>query len=169
MAFLSIRDSLTGLYNESHLQERIDAEVARAQRHNTSFALLFIRIERFEEFNEQFGHENGNLALLRIVNAVRSDLRASDVVFRSGGDELVVFLPEADKEGARVPAEKILRAIRGIEWSELTGRDGEARLTASIAVVAYPKDGETKEALGASARRAFAEAESAGGDCIAIA
>lgn len=168
MEFLAIRDRLTGLYNQAHLQERIETEIARAERHSGTFALIFIHLDEFDEFNEMYGHENGNLAVLAIVQAIRGDLRASDVIFRTGGDELAVFLPEAGRAGAEVAANKILRAIRRLDWPDASGHGGPIELSVTIAVVAYPTDGETKEALGASALRAFEEAQVIGGRSVAM-
>lgn len=117
---LSLTDELTGLFNKRYFLARLTEEVARARRYNARLALVFCDIDRFKNVNDENGHSVGDEVLRQTAKVltgamdelnVISRLRKSDIVARYGGEEFVVILPETDRWGATVAAEKMRLAI----------------------------------------------------------
>jgi diguanylate cyclase (GGDEF)-like protein len=142
---LLIRDDLTGVYNHRYLEACLDQEIRRVQRFNTPFSLLFIDLDHFKPINDNYGHLAGSAVLRQVADALQSELREVDSVFRYGGDEYVVLLLEADSQTALKAAERIRRKIEQTPFQ--VGPGQTAGLTASIGVASCPEHGETKEQL----------------------
>jgi diguanylate cyclase (GGDEF)-like protein len=87
-------DPLTDLHDGRYVQERLAAEIARAQRHQSSLTVLTLDLNDFKRINNRYGHPAGNLALQRFAKRLSSAIRASDLAVRMSGDEFVVLLPE---------------------------------------------------------------------------
>lgn len=105
--YLSRHDPLTDLYNRRYMTERLDEEQRRAERSGKAYSVLMADIDKFKSFNDEHGHECGDLVLAEVAAALRSAVRATDSVSRWGGEEFLVLLPETGSEGARETAEKI--------------------------------------------------------------
>ncbi|MCK5584618.1 diguanylate cyclase [Candidatus Bipolaricaulota bacterium] len=88
------RDALTGLRNRFALEESIPQEEARAQRYGHPVGVLMIDVNHFKEVNDQFGHPMGDKVLQGVADVLRKSVRETDIVFRYGGDEFLVLLPE---------------------------------------------------------------------------
>lgn len=97
----AIRDPLTGLYNRRFLDEVLRRELARAQRYGHPLSLILIDIDNFKELNDRYGHLVGDEALKRVARALRENIRRVDYIFRWGGDEFCVILPETNGPGAK--------------------------------------------------------------------
>jgi diguanylate cyclase (GGDEF)-like protein len=104
---LASHDSLTGALNRGAFEQRLDAEVARAQRTGTSLALVVFDVDHFKSINDRFGHAAGDDALREIGDAVSGGMRRSDVFGRLGGEEFALLLPDTDMAGAAVAADKL--------------------------------------------------------------
>lgn len=100
LALLSNTDPLTGLYNRRYFDQQLNAEGARARRHDHSFAVVMIDIDHFKKFNDRYGHPAGDACLIQVAGVLQSGLRrAGDVLARIGGEEFVVIVSETDAEG----------------------------------------------------------------------
>jgi diguanylate cyclase (GGDEF)-like protein len=97
----AIRDPLTGLYNRRFLDEVLRQELARAARYGHPLSLILIDIDNFKELNDRYGHLVGDEALKRVAKALRENIRQVDYIFRWGGDEFCVILPETNGPGAK--------------------------------------------------------------------
>jgi len=97
----AIRDPLTGLYNRRFLAEVLRRELARAERYGHALSLILIDIDNFKELNDRYGHLVGDEALKRVARALRENIRRVDYIFRWGGDEFCVILPETNGPGAK--------------------------------------------------------------------
>jgi diguanylate cyclase (GGDEF)-like protein/PAS domain S-box-containing protein len=97
----AIRDPLTGLYNRRFLDEVLRRELARAARYGHPLSLILIDIDNFKELNDRYGHLVGDEALKRVAKALRENIRRVDYIFRWGGDEFCVILPETNGPGAK--------------------------------------------------------------------
>jgi diguanylate cyclase (GGDEF)-like protein len=93
---LSRYDSLTGVLNRLTLEEILQRESARAARQGTALAFIMVDVNRFKQINDQHGHRAGDRVLQEIARILQSATRASDYVFRYGGDEFLVVLPQED-------------------------------------------------------------------------
>jgi diguanylate cyclase (GGDEF)-like protein len=112
LARLSSTDALTGLANRRQFDQRLDEEVARAQRHGLPLALLMLDVDHFKRYNDRHGHPVGD-ACLRSVAAVLTEVarRPSDLVARVGGEEFAIMLPHDDAAEAQRVADHCLAAI----------------------------------------------------------
>jgi diguanylate cyclase (GGDEF)-like protein len=113
---LTREDSLTGLLNRRAMAERINDLHALARRHGNPYAVILLDIDHFKLFNDSQGHLAGDDVIRGIAESLRLSIRASDAVFRYGGEEFLILLPETDAEGARLVAERVREVVaeRGI-------------------------------------------------------
>lgn len=104
---VSVRDSLTGLYRKDFfLKELIPLELAGAKRMNFPISLVMIDIDNFKEYNDKYGHVQGDKLLQKMGKILREGIRESDIAIRYGGDEFLLVLLCNNEE-----AEKILKRI----------------------------------------------------------
>jgi len=108
----SLTDGLTGVNNRRCFDQQIEIEWNRSSRNGTWLSLLMMDIDYFKTFNDKYGHLNGDAALKTVANVlVNTVRRGSDYVFRWGGEEFAIILPETPAEGARTVAENIRENI----------------------------------------------------------
>jgi diguanylate cyclase (GGDEF)-like protein len=109
---LALQDSLTGLSNRRHFERVLNLEFRRSGRKKTTLSLIMLDIDFFKSFNDAYGHYAGDHCIAAVADAIRSCLnRAGDLAVRYGGEEMAIFLPDNDAEGAYALAEKIRLAI----------------------------------------------------------
>ncbi len=106
------RDPLTGIGNRAAFDEALERETCTHKRHLTHFSLLIIDVDHFKTVNDSFGHITGDTVLCGVTERICKTIRRSDEVFRFGGEEFVVILPNTDAEGARFIAERIRKEIK---------------------------------------------------------
>lgn len=158
-------DALTALYNARGFEGRLSAEIARTVRYHTPLSLLLIDLDRLKAINDRHGHYAGQSALREVASAIRTELRASDVAARWGGDEFTVIAPNTSQGAAWVMAERIRHAIghAKMKWP----------LTASIGITTLDGlDSESDidvETLMRSADAALYEAKHRGRNRVAMA
>lgn len=105
---MSIKDSLTGLYNHRHFYERLGPEIERALRQKHPLSLLLLDLDRFKPYNDRHGHLAGDDVLRAVGEVIGECTRVHvDLEFRYGGDEFTVILPEAEEKQAHHIAERI--------------------------------------------------------------
>lgn len=140
---LARRDELTGVGNYRALQERLGAEIARHQRHGREFVLVLLDLDGFKQVNERYGHLEGDRLLAEIGSSLRQEVRAEDSVFRQGGDEFAVIVPEVNAEEAAEVAKRLRARVsrRGF------GSDELRPLTAATGFAMFPADGRTVDEL----------------------
>jgi diguanylate cyclase (GGDEF)-like protein/PAS domain S-box-containing protein len=159
MAHLAHYDVLTNLANRSLVHDRITQAVALSRRHGTTFAVLFVDLDRFKRINDSMGHTMGDALLQSVTSRLLSAVRGSDTVSRHGGDEFVVLLPQlARGEDAARPADKILAALAAPHQIA----DHTLHLTASVGISVYPGDGEDVSGLISAADAAMYRAKETG-------
>lgn len=160
---LSITDELTGLYNYRELQSRLNQEVERAARYESSLSLLMIDADDFKSYNDTYGHVAGDKALAELAGVMRSAVREVDFVARYGGEEFTVLLPETDSAGAFVVAEKIREAVADHDFPEAEV-EGKARgpLTVSVGIATFPTYADDTESLLSQADNALYRAKNEG-------
>ncbi|MES2627022.1 MAG: EAL domain-containing protein, partial [Pseudomonadota bacterium] len=142
--YLAYHDSLTGLPNRSHFSKLLNHSVELAKRHDRRLSVLFMDLDRFKFINDTLGHDAGDELLVEVASRLRESVRASDTVARLGGDEFVVFLPEHNEEKDLVAvANKILSSVR--RPFRLAGQD--LRVTVSIGISTFPRDGQDEQTL----------------------
>ncbi|MGA8871653.1 MAG: diguanylate cyclase [Candidatus Acidiferrales bacterium] len=133
------KDPLTGLANYRQLVETVDTEIKRSERTAREFALLFLDLDGLKQVNDRFGHLVGSQALCRLADVLCICSRKIDTPARFGGDEFALVLPET----GQVPANSVARRI----CKSLANDGREPKLSVSIGVAIYPKDGERVDSL----------------------
>jgi diguanylate cyclase (GGDEF)-like protein len=149
-------DGLTGLLNRRAFDERLEQEIARAERTRRPFVVLLGDLDRFKEINDRFGHPAGDATLILVGQVLRGATRSVDTVARVGGDEFAILLPESAEDQGRVLVERLRRYLS----DALVDHDPAVGL--SIGLVVYPRDGETAEVLRVSVDQALYAAKEAG-------
>ena len=140
---LAYNDALTGLPNRLLLAERAEFSLANAQRDKTSFAILFVDLDRFKQINDSLGHQFGDRVLIEVAQRINACLRHVDTAARLGGDEFVLLLHEADAFGAEVTARRILESLaKPYQFEEMN-----FSLSCSIGIALYPDDGLSMDDL----------------------
>jgi diguanylate cyclase (GGDEF)-like protein len=157
--YLAYHDGLTGLPNRSLFSKLLSQGISQARRHDRQLALLFLDLDRFKHINDTLGHEAGDQLLQTVASRLKGCLRDSDTVARLGGDEFVVLLPEFEEEKyLAVVAHKVLSAAA----KPFTLLGQEFRITASIGISIYPKDGHDEQTLTKNADIAMYHAKAEG-------
>lgn len=130
----AVVDGLTGVYNRKYFDQKLRAELERAQRGQTPVSLLMLDVDSFKAYNDTYGHPAGDRVLIAIADAVREQVnRATDVLARYGGEEFAAVLPASDKLGGQVIAEKIRRAVEALGIPHSASTVGQ-HVTVSIGV-----------------------------------
>lgn len=103
---LSVKDSLTNLYNRRYMTERFEELAKRHKRNGKVFSVIMCDIDNFKCFNDRYGHECGDKVLVHISDQLSAYCRESDILARWGGEEFLFLLSDTSCEGARVLAER---------------------------------------------------------------
>lgn len=158
---LAIKDSLTGLYNYRYLQTALDQEILRSARFHHPFCLLMIDLDDFKRVNDTFGHLCGDAVLKKLGEIFIATVRVCDSVYRYGGEEFCLLMPETSREGAIPVIQRLLEAIRSayVPWQEHL-----VRITVSIGGAAYPDHAAEKTTLLHRADQALYQAKKEGKD-----
>lgn len=162
----AITDDLTKSYNRRKLKEDLKEELERAERYSNSLSLLMIDIDWFKEYNDFHGHQKGDELLVRLVRTISHNIRFNDKLYRYGGEEFVVLLPETGEEEAKEVAEKLRSKI--VEKKFLGEEESQPtkNITVSIGIAAYPKDGNSPSKLIEVADKALYNAKSSGKNTV---
>jgi len=163
----AIRDPLTSLFNRRYLDETLPREIHRALREEESLAVVMIDLDHFKRFNDQWGHEAGDIVLLGVAEALLDGLRASDIACRYGGEELLVVMPGADADEAVRRITAIAAQARSV-GARVMGREIDA-ITFSAGVATVPEHGDSADVLVRAADRALYMAKETGRDRIVVA
>jgi len=143
---LIITDDCTGLYNSRYLFQVLETEIHRSERFAYPFSFLFLDLDHFKMVNDRHGHLVGSRLLRQFGDWLRQYLRKNDYVFRYGGDEFAVLLPQTSKDHGLVVARRLLTHMREARFEGGTADQPlELQLTVSIGMVTFPEDAATKE------------------------
>ena len=128
---LSLIDPLTQLLNRRAVNEMIPREVARANRMGAHLTFLTMDINNFREINSKYGAMEGNLILTEFSKMLRTVFRGGDMIFRHGGDEFLVLMPDTQEEEADAPMQRLLRSVA--DWNLNNGKRYELAFSWGIA------------------------------------
>jgi diguanylate cyclase (GGDEF)-like protein len=166
---LTIKDDTASCFNRRYFEEFILEEMARANRFKTPMSLIFFDMDNLKDVNTRLGHAAGSRTLLEVSERVRGKIRKFDKLFRFGGDEFCIVLPETEWHGAMEVAERVRESICGRPFLAFArGARGEP-MTASFGIASFPLHARTKEELVQRADRAMQTIKSTTKNAIATA
>ena len=135
---MAITDHLTKLYNSRHFYNQLDIEADRSRRYKRPLSLLFLDIDFFKQYNDVFGHLEGDKALVGLGQIIKLCLRTMDTAYRYGGEEFTIILPETNCEEAAVVADRIRTAVEAENLSPEPEK--VVTITISIGITEYSPD-----------------------------
>ena len=162
---MSITDPLTSLPNRRYLEERLTEELNRSKRYDYPMSFLMIDIDDFKSYNDNNGHQAGDLALQITGHCLKAALRAADVASRYGGEEFCILLPQTSISEAGVIADRIRQRVSTTHFPH--GKTQPlGHVTVSIGVASYSPIINSAEIVIAAADRALYKAKSMGKDRV---
>lgn len=153
-------DTLTGLYNRQKFHEIFSRELSREKRYANNLSIILFDLDHFKLFNDDYGHDVGDLALKAVSRISQDVIREHDTIIRWGGEEFIVLLPVTNIEGATSVARKLMIDISTFEDSKIP-----RKITASFGVTCL-KEGDDEQSLVKRADRALYEAKNSGRNTI---
>lgn len=161
LELLSITDKLTGLVNRVKIDEHIKQEIARFDRYENSFGVIFVDIDHFKIVNDTYGHQVGDEVLVEFANLLEAYTRKTDIVGRWGGEEFIILCIEVQKDTLVEIAQKIRKTIENHDFATI------GKKTASFGVTLCKKD-ESPEELVDRADRAMYKAKQNGRNRVEV-
>ncbi len=158
----SVTDSLTGIYNKREFYKRIFEEIKRSSMYNKKLSVVIFDLDGFKEWNDTYGHLEGDKVLKELGNLLKERLRNTDIPFRFGGDEFVIIMPDTSADNAGKAMEDISFRVKELIL------DKRKKITLSIGIAEY-KPNETVEEFIERADKAMYAAKNAGKNKIKIA
>jgi diguanylate cyclase (GGDEF)-like protein len=163
---LCITDGLSGLYNYRYLIHSLDSEFRRTTRYDRTLALLLMDIDYFKNLNDTYGHQCGDYVIKTVGKFLKSNVRATDIVARYGGDELAVMLIETNAKSAHEVAEKLKKEI-GSHIFQWQTKQFSVNLSIGLATAPAPGIQEASHLIEA-ADRALYQAKRAGRNAVVV-
>ncbi|MCA0244702.1 MAG: GGDEF domain-containing protein [Proteobacteria bacterium] len=154
-------DQLTGLGNRRELEQRWTPLVQRLQDEQRPLALAMLDLDHFKQVNDRFGHAVGDHVLVALAGLLRDNMRGDDLIIRTGGEEFLLVLPEADRDAALHICDRMRQRVAAHDWGRL-----HAGLTVSVSVGVAAAPPYELRALIVRADVALYEAKRAGRDCV---
>lgn len=139
----ALRDELTGVLSRSALYSYLEAHAVQARHNHTVFSLLVFDLDYFKSINDAFGHSRGDQLLIHFVRRIETVIRGADLLFRFGGDEFALLLPDTDRAEAVVMGRRLVESVRSEPFEGVP----PVSISLSGGLAAFPEDAETVEAL----------------------
>lgn len=163
--FMSVLDGLTGLYNRRQFEIGLEQEYNRTKRHPSDFSLAILDIDFFKKVNDTYGHQYGDYVLKTVANLMKQAFRKTDLLYRYGGEELIMIMPETNIEGAIIPVQRLRRMIEEYDFDY---NGVKTKVTASIGLTMnYPEFNSPAELL-KSADEALYKAKESGRNRVVL-
>jgi len=159
----SLTDALTKVGSRKLLEDKIEAECARAKRYKRSFSVGIIDLDNFKAINDILGHSAGDNALIELAKSMKKNTRGADILARYGGDEFVVLMPETKVKDAFILLERLRAKVQEINIAE------SISMTISCGIAEWlPDSGDSVSEVTRRADLALYEAKSSGRNCVKI-
>ncbi|MBI4334819.1 MAG: diguanylate cyclase [Chloroflexi bacterium] len=162
MEQLAITDMMTEVYNRRYFDARLAEEISRHSRYGGGFSLVFCDLDDFKNYNDTYGHRVGDDILRQVAQAARESLRSVDLVFRYGGDEFALLLPETSAGEALAVCRRLQAGLPTRMPAQGTG------LTLSLGVATWPNDGATANEIAWATDEALYHSKRSGGNRISL-
>jgi diguanylate cyclase (GGDEF)-like protein len=163
----SIRDPLTGLFNQRYMIETFGRELSRAERNGQPLGVAMLDVDHFKQFNDTFGHEAGDLIMRHLGSIIRSSIRTSDIACRYGGEEFTLIMPDAPLKIVQERLDLLRLTIKQLNLQNRGRPLGLVTLSGGISI--FPQHGKSPDELLRAADQALYRAKAEGRDRIVIA
>ncbi|SKB13406.1 putative diguanylate cyclase [Planktothrix sp. PCC 11201] len=164
---LSIRDPLTGLFNRRYQEKSLERHLKHAKKHQQNLSIIMGDIDHFKNFNDQWGHQAGDVVLVEISKFLIYNIRQSDIACRYGGEELILILPRTSLEEAKNLAEQLRLGIEKLSLDK--PHQFLQKVTISLGVASFPEHGLSSLGITQSADLALYQAKANGRNCVVTA
>ena len=163
--FMSVLDGLTGLYNRRQFEIGLEQEYNRTKRHPSDFSLAILDIDFFKKVNDTYGHQYGDYVLKTVASLMKQAFRKTDLLYRYGGEELIMIMPETNIEGAIIPVQRLRRMIEeyDFDYNGVT-----AKVTASIGLTMNYQEFNSPADILKSADEALYKAKESGRNRVVL-
>lgn len=165
---LAITDSITKLYVHRYFQMRLEEEVARSRRYNSTISLLMCDIDHFKPINDNYGHQQGDAILKEVSKILRKNVRNTDIAARYGGEEFAIILPETTQADAKIVAERIRRDVAHFDFPSIMPGQPSVKCSISIGVAGFPLNADNKDQLIQKADSALYKAKDGGRNKVVL-
>ena len=165
---LVIKDDTAHCFNRRYFEEFLPEELARASRFRSPVSLIFLDMDNLKQVNNRHGHAVGSRILREVATRVRGRVRKFDKLFRFGGDEFCIVLPETAWHGALEVAERVKDAISARPFLEREIASG-VPMSASLGIATFPLHARTQQELIERADRAMQRVKGRGKNAIGVA
>jgi len=159
------RDPLTGVGNRAAMNTAVRREIEKAFRHSRSLGVIMMDVDHFKSINDAYGHAAGDFLLQSLTKCTEQSMRISDMLFRYGGEEFVIVLPETDAAGVLRLAKRIRRRV---EKMETLYNNQVIQMTVSLGITNL-RESDDEKTLFSRADEALYSAKRDGRNCIRIA
>lgn len=163
--FMSVLDGLTGLYNRRQFEIGLEQEYNRTKRHPSDFSLAILDIDFFKKVNDTYGHQYGDYVLKTVASLMKQAFRKTDLLYRYGGEELIMIMPETNIEGAIIPVQRLRRMIEEYDFDY---NGVKAKVTASIGLTMNYSEFNSPAELLKSADEALYKAKESGRNRVVL-
>ena len=160
---MTIKDGLTGIYNQRFFMEALDKEMSRSHRYDRDLAMLMLDLDHFKQVNDNCGHLAGDYVLQVVARLVSTRPRREEVFCRYGGEEFAILLPETDLEGALKLGEQIRKMVQNHTF---IFEGEEINITISIGASATKSEGLTIGEFITKADSELYRAKTDGRNCV---
>lgn len=149
----ALKDPLTGTGNRNSMQATLERDIAIAHRHNHALSVLMIDIDYFKRINDIYGHNMGDMVLIKVAQTLEKQLRNTDSLFRYGGEEFLVALPNTASTEAALVAERLRESLESLL---ISNEQGVINVTASLGCATLNTDESLSSLLQRSDKALYA-------------
>ncbi len=144
LAELAIRDDLTSLFNRRHFMSVLESEFNRHKRYTNPLSIMLIDVDHFKRINDTHGHPGGDMVLKKLSNTMCRSFRDIDTIFRIGGEEFAIILPETEENDAMIAAKRLKNSV---ETMDIEIESSTLSITVSIGLSTLSEENSTMEAF----------------------
>jgi len=158
---LSYTDSMTGIFNYRYFYKRLGEEILRAKRYNRELSLVILDIDNFKLFNDNYGHQTGDMVLKSTAELITRAIRSIDVVSRYGGEEFCIVMPDTSEKNGLIFINRLRNEIADFKFKSRTISE-EISITVSVGCSVFPHHATTPDRLIYCADMALLKAKATG-------